>query len=103
MLLLVDLVSHSICGGFSTAADGRVAVLGDTWYRRVSGAVPCISCRGGLTLVGLLGGSGGGTLNGLRDLVANVPDRRVSYHYNTAGAGTTYLRVSIILIVGELS
>lgn len=63
--------------------------------------MPCISCRGGLTLVGLLGGSGGGTLNSLRDLVANVPNRRVSYQYNTAGTATAYLRVSIILIVGE--
>jgi hypothetical protein len=52
--LLVDLVSDGITSSLKSGADGGIAVLGDV-------------------LVGFLGGSGTGALNGLSDVVGGVP------------------------------
>lgn len=56
MLLLVELVADGITSGLGTGAEGGIAVLGHV-------------------LVGLLGSSGTGALNGLGDVVGGVPRR----------------------------
>lgn len=52
---LILLVNKSILGGGGTAGEGCIAVLGNL-------------------LVGLLAGSGTGTLDGLSDVVGGVPE-----------------------------
>lgn len=61
MLLLVDLVAASVKGTGDTVADGVLA--GDVAL--------------GLLLVGLLGGGGGGTLDGLGNVVGGVLEKVV--------------------------
>ena len=61
VLLLVDLVAASVKGTGDTVADGVLA--GDVAL--------------GLLLVGLLGGSGGGALDGLGNVVGGVLDEVV--------------------------
>ena len=56
VLLLVDLVAAGVKGGRSTVGEGVLA--GDVAL--------------GLLLVGLLGGGGGGALDGLGDVVGGV-------------------------------
>jgi hypothetical protein len=56
VLLLVDLVAGGVKGARGTVGDGVVA--GDVAL--------------GLLLVGLLGGGGGGALDGLRDVLGGV-------------------------------
>lgn len=56
--LLVDLVADGITGSLSSGGERSVAVLGDV-------------------LVGFLGGSGTGTLDGLRDVVGGLPGEYV--------------------------
>lgn len=56
MLLLVDLVASGVKGAGGTVGEGVLA--GDVAL--------------GLLLVGLLGGGGGGALDGLRDVVGGV-------------------------------
>ena len=52
--LLVELVADGITSSLGAGADACVVILGDV-------------------LVGLLGSSGGGSLNGLGDVVGGVP------------------------------
>jgi hypothetical protein len=68
--VLVDLVTESITGSVGASTDGCIAVLGD-----LCSAVSMLLCGMGmsyLTLVGLLGGLGSSTLNGLLDVVNSV-------------------------------
>jgi hypothetical protein len=62
VLLLVELVAGGVKGARGTVGEGVLA--GDVAL--------------GLLLVGLLGGSGGGTLDGLGDVVGGVLDSTVS-------------------------
>lgn len=54
MALLIDLVSEGVLGRSGTGTKGGVGVFGDL-------------------LVCLVGGLGGGTLDGVRDVVCGVP------------------------------
>ena len=54
MALLIDLVPEGVLGRCGTSTKGSVGVFGDL-------------------LVCLVGGLGGGTLDGLRDVVCGVP------------------------------
>lgn len=56
---------------------------------------------GRLTLVGLLGGSGGSTLNSLADLVTNAPVRLSVCCRRVKWGVATYLRVSIMKVEAD--
>jgi hypothetical protein len=58
MALLIELVPDGVLGRSGTGTEGSVGVFGDL-------------------LVCLVGGLGGSTLDGLRDVVCGVPERTV--------------------------